>query len=689
MVKVSEAIGALLQARKTDANADLVARWSVAQETQVNVAADGGEPVAGKRSTYSDGVRSWHSFRVPHRSDSEPTWEDYPLSFSIAEHAEAIGMTGWDWQARRSRWVAFDFDDLTHGKGLTADELERVKQAAGQLPYIETRRSTGGGGIHLYADFAAAGIPCENHTIHAALARAILGKMSKDVGFDFASRIDCCGGNMWIWARKMTPENQGLARIKAATLTLTEADLPADWRNAVKPKKESPKPTPKPTHPVDDDFLRTSDFGFLVEAGWTKNGEHFRRPGTDKDVSASIVTAEDGARLLHVFTNRAPPLIEKQNYNAFTAYTLLNHGGDEEAARAALAKLGYGRFRIPTLTCQELDTGHYDLDYLVENVYVAAQPCIFAGQSKTLKTSCAIDFAISVVTGKPFLGVMQVLRRCPVAMLSGESGRGTLRETARRICRSKGLTLSDISDLVWSDQIPNLNEPHHLAALERLIQETGCKVLIIDPTYLAMPGGDPGNLFSQGERLRQPSELCQQHGVGLILLTHCRKRGKTKYQSDFDPPELDDISYSGFGEFARQWFLLGRRETYTSGSGDHKLWLNLGGSAGHGALWAVDITEGESGTPRRWEVTLSRPDEARADKKTHTLRQKLVDALREFPSGQTKTAILQTAKLKNEASTRIIFDALVNDGTFVACIIKTNGVGYPGFCLAGSNPQDA
>jgi hypothetical protein len=51
MPKVSEALYNFLQARKTAANADLVGRWSIGMEVQVNVAPGDGEPVAGKRST--------------------------------------------------------------------------------------------------------------------------------------------------------------------------------------------------------------------------------------------------------------------------------------------------------------------------------------------------------------------------------------------------------------------------------------------------------------------------------------------------------------------------------------------------------------------------------------------------------------------------------------------------------------
>jgi len=59
MPKVSEAFHAFLHARQTPANADLVARWSIEMETQLNVAAGEGEPVAGKRTTWSDGINEW------------------------------------------------------------------------------------------------------------------------------------------------------------------------------------------------------------------------------------------------------------------------------------------------------------------------------------------------------------------------------------------------------------------------------------------------------------------------------------------------------------------------------------------------------------------------------------------------------------------------------------------------------
>jgi hypothetical protein len=685
---VSESLGRFLRARKTSANEDLVDRWRIGLETQVNVAQGNGEPVADKRSTFTDGITTWHAIRIPKDANSEPWWDDYRIGYPLSEHAEGIGMTGWDWQTRMSRWCGFDFDELTtHAKstGIDAAQLETIQQAACALPYVEVRRSTGGKGLHLYVYFDDEGIPTKNHTEHAGLAECLLGMMSAECNFDFAGPIDRCGGAMWVWHRKMTAENSGLKIIKPAAKRLSVADLPADWRDQIKTTKKRESgagSTAKPIHPVDDDFCRTADFSFLLDHDWKRNEDYFVRPGTDKPVSASIVTAKDGTRLLHVFSSNAQPLEAERNYNAFDAYTVLNHNGDAEAARAALVKQGYGRLRVALLSCADLDDNTYDLEYLIEDTLVKGQPCIVAGHKKSLKTSLLIDEAVSLATGEPFLGRMKVARPCSVIVLSGESGMATLQETARRICRSKGVALAEIENLHWSDFLPAFNEVQHRDALERMIEEMKCEVLIVDPAYFCMPGADAANLFIQGSLLRQVSDICQRHGVGLILSHHTRKRGKTRNHSDHEPPELDDIAWAGFAEFARQWLLVGRREDYVPGSGQHKLWLNTGGSAGHSALWAVDVEEGVSGMPRHWKVMLSTPHDARVEKKARSIRQRLCDAASQFPKGQTKTAILETAKLKSNEATRHVFDAMVGEQSLIACQVPKNGTEYPGYRLS-------
>lgn len=65
MPTVSESLNNFLHARATSANADLIEKWYIGMETQVLVSAGNGEPVAGKRNTWSDGLETWHHIRIP------------------------------------------------------------------------------------------------------------------------------------------------------------------------------------------------------------------------------------------------------------------------------------------------------------------------------------------------------------------------------------------------------------------------------------------------------------------------------------------------------------------------------------------------------------------------------------------------------------------------------------------------
>lgn len=236
-LKRTQAVHAFLHKGEMVNNRDLIARWTAAMETQVNVVI--GQPVLDengkpKRNVYTDGEHTWAPFRVPKKADSTPEDNDYPLRWPLDKYVEAIGCTGWDWQNQCSRWVGFDFDSITGhavGVGIDAEQLEQIRELACALPYVEVRKSTGGAGIHLYVLLDE--IPTANHTEHAALGRHILCKMSIDCGFDFASQVDACGGNMWIWHSKMTAENEGLKLIKASEYSLKAADLSENWRDHV------------------------------------------------------------------------------------------------------------------------------------------------------------------------------------------------------------------------------------------------------------------------------------------------------------------------------------------------------------------------------------------------------------------------------------------------------------------------
>ena len=218
---------------------DLAALYTQAMECQVLVARDGGtregDYQGWRGCTWTDGSSRWYPIRIPKDAGTEPVDNSLdPLTYDIVAHAEGIGMTGWDWKNRCSKWVAFDFDAITghsdkHAKKLSDEEMSAVRKMAEDIEWVTTRRSASGRGLHLYVflnDF-----PTANHHEHAALARSILSMMSALARFDFINKVDVCGGNMWVWHRKMTKENRGFELLKQGTVL---DSIPPNWKDHVK-----------------------------------------------------------------------------------------------------------------------------------------------------------------------------------------------------------------------------------------------------------------------------------------------------------------------------------------------------------------------------------------------------------------------------------------------------------------------
>jgi replicative DNA helicase len=335
--------------------------------------------------------------------------------------------------------------------------------------------------------------------------------------------------------------------------------------------------------------------------------------------------------------------------------------------------------RFPRINCAELDAADYPVDYLIERTLVAGQPCILAGGKKSLKTSLIIDMGISLAMGGHFLGKLPVSRACRVGIMTGESGMGTIQETARRVARAAGHRLGDVGGLVFSDMLPQFADLNHLDALRAFITDDAIEVLFVDPAYLCMDGDGAENLFKQGKILAAVNHVCADTGCTFVLAHHTKRGGKA---DPFAPPELEDIAWAGFQEWARQWILVGRRERYEPGSGEHRLWLNVGGSAGHSALWAVDVSEGayDGQTARRWDVTVQHAEEARSETserieaakaklkaerdraKLEADRKAIVSAMIVLKGAESRNGVRERVSIGHAAFDRA-WPSLVSDGT--------------------------
>jgi len=208
-------------------------------EVQVLVSRDDGEPVAGKNGVYCNNnyAYDWYNFRLPKNANTEPVDNDHELRYPLDKHADSIGLTGWDWRNKKSIRCGFDYDSITShakGVGVEAEQLNAILDKLMHVPEALVLKSTGGSGLHVYFEFDVDSLPdTQNHTEHSALALACLKEISRRVEFNFEASMDVGGGNMWVWARRTTSENQGLTTLKDnlnADGTRAYLTPPANWK---------------------------------------------------------------------------------------------------------------------------------------------------------------------------------------------------------------------------------------------------------------------------------------------------------------------------------------------------------------------------------------------------------------------------------------------------------------------------
>lgn len=347
---------------------------------------------------------------------------------------------------------------------------------------------------------------------------------------------------------------------------------------------------------------------------------------------------------------------------------------------------------VELLTAGELDAGSFATDYHIPGVLAARQPCIVAAPQKALKTSTCVDLCLSLASGTSFLGHWPA-RQMSVVMLSGESGLGALQRTAQRVCASKGISLADVDGFRLSTWIPRFDSASDLTKLRRLLDRTGAAVGVVDPVYLCMPGDDAGNMFAMGESLRGVSQVAQDTGTTLVLVHHMRRNIPDLYGM----PELSWIAWAGFGEYARQWILSNRREPYRD-DGEHRLWLRIGGSDGHGGAWGLDVSEGitsdcgghiwatslkpaseatKQASQARLVERLSRQEEAKAAR-FDRLKVRIRESLADGP--KTRSQLRKAARCSGE-TIKLAIAEMTEGGEVEACEVATTGGAFDGVRL--------
>ena len=326
------------------------------------------------------------------------------------------------------------------------------------------------------------------------------------------------------------------------------------------------------------DALRRAGWSDILEpVGWSyvkhdHRGELWMRPG-DAESEYSAVAFED---VFYVHST-STVLPDREGMSKGTLFAALHHGGNLSAAahdligaatggtatRAALSlppdvlaaiadtqtaptwepltfpagvlealNPGMPPLRPKTvLTFQRFAELAADVDaqgprtWLLRGLWPDGDYGVHAAEAKAQKTWNTVDLAVSVASGRPWLGAIEVDTPGPVVMFVGEGGKGNTVRRIRAVAAEKEVD-PDILDIYVCTRVPHLNDRQHMAALAEQIKSVRPSLVTLDPLYLAARGANLADLYSMGEALEGVQHICQNAGTSLFVVTHFnRKQG--------------------------------------------------------------------------------------------------------------------------------------------------------------------
>jgi hypothetical protein len=205
----------------------------------------------------------------------------------------------------------------------------------------------------------------------------------------------------------------------------------------------------------------------------------------------------------------------------------------EEAAGGEVVDLRpAGRARRPTLPAAELAISSFgevaarvqavgEPRWLIQGLWPADAYGVLAAQEKAGKTWAALDLAVSVACGRPWLDHFACPSPGPVLVFLGEGGE---RATVRRIeaiATAKGVDPGQLAErLRLCFRVPRLAAPGaggELVAIQEELAAHPAALVVLDPLYLAAAGASGANLYDMGAVLQAIQGVCQAAACALLV----------------------------------------------------------------------------------------------------------------------------------------------------------------------------
>lgn len=142
--------------------------------------------------------------RIPKDGDGKndgPTDNDGPVDFHPAL-IDCFGTSFWNWRQRVTEGCGADFDYGHGGRALDDTGIAQVDEWAKRLPYVQNATSKGGRGRHWLIRLKNP-LPAKVRAEHSENCKAIIERVSADLGVNLRDYYCSAGGILYLWSRRV------------------------------------------------------------------------------------------------------------------------------------------------------------------------------------------------------------------------------------------------------------------------------------------------------------------------------------------------------------------------------------------------------------------------------------------------------------------------------------------------------
>ncbi|WP_158301487.1 ATP-binding protein [Methanocella paludicola] len=221
------------------------------------------------------------------------------------------------------------------------------------------------------------------------------------------------------------------------------------------------------------------------------------------------------------------------------------HGNNKSSSR----KNTIGPFVVKSIN--DVINNPTKIEYLIEGWIVTGSKVLIAGPPKTIKTLLADAMAISVASGKPFLGHYRVNEVGPVLIYQAENSEAIEGNRFKRL--KKAYEIPDNENLpvyYIGNQGLRLNDPQSVERLIEAIEKIKPILVIIDPLYASFDG-DISEQKEVTPVLNKLTEIRDKYNCAVCIVTHTNKSA-----NGTNAPKVPEVNTFG-SQYLLAWYECG------------------------------------------------------------------------------------------------------------------------------------